>query len=179
MHDDLKEEGGATASVMVVPLAGNKRIVALNRKTLAILDPESGAVLWKQIVPAYRGTTTLTPVIVGDSGVFISMVAGRSMRFDFASASDKLTAKRTWDVSQKMYMSTPVVIDNHLYAHLENQRVTCLDAKTGRSRWTTDEIFGEYWSMVTRGDRSLALDQKGELLLVRATPEKFELLDRR
>ena len=43
LTDDLKEEGGATASVMVVPLVGKKRVVALNRKTLAVLDPESGA----------------------------------------------------------------------------------------------------------------------------------------
>jgi outer membrane protein assembly factor BamB len=179
LTDDLKEEGGATASVMVVPLAGKKRVVALNRKTLAALDPDSGVTLWKQVVPAYRGTTTITPVVLGDAGVFISMIAGRSMRFDFAAGGDKLTAKRTWDISAKMYMSTPVLVGEHLYGHLETNRITCVDAKTGRTRWTTDQSFGEYWSMVTRGDRILALDQKGELFLVPANPEKFDLLDRR
>ena len=164
---------------MVVPLAGKKCVVALNRKTLAVLDPDSGSILWKQATPAYRNTTTITPVVLGETGVFISMVAGRSMRFDFAPSAEKVAGKRTWDVAAKAYMSTPVVVGDQLYAHLENQRVVCLDVKTGRTRWTTDQLFGEYWSMVTRGDRILALDQKGELFLFRATPDKFDLLDRR
>lgn len=33
--------------------------------------------------------------------------------------------------------------------------------------------------MVAQGDRILALDERGELLLIRANPEKFELLDSR
>jgi hypothetical protein len=33
--------------------------------------------------------------------------------------------------------------------------------------------------MVAAGDRMLALDERGELLLFRANPEKFELLDRK
>ena len=33
--------------------------------------------------------------------------------------------------------------------------------------------------MVVNGDRILALDQRGELLLIRATPEKFDLIDKR
>jgi outer membrane protein assembly factor BamB len=177
LTDDPKEEGGATSSVMVVTVAGRKLVVALNRKTLALLDPDSGKVLWKQATPAYRNTTTVTPVLLGETGVFVSMIAGRSMRFDVTATGAKVSARRTWDVSPKAYMSTPVVIGGHLYAHLETQRVTCLDAKTGRGRWTTDQMFGEYWSMAVRGDRILALDQKGILYLVRATPEKFDLLD--
>jgi outer membrane protein assembly factor BamB len=33
--------------------------------------------------------------------------------------------------------------------------------------------------MVANGDRILALDQRGELLLIRANPSQFELIDRR
>jgi hypothetical protein len=75
-------------------------------------------------------------------------------------------------------MSTPVVIDGHAYLHLRNQRFTCFDLKTGERKWTTTP-FGKYWSLVANGDRILALDQGGELLLVRANSQHFELLDRR
>ena len=34
-------------------------------------------------------------------------------------------------------------------------------------------------SLVAQDDRILALDQRGELLLIHATPEKFDLLDSR
>jgi hypothetical protein len=43
----------------------------------------------------------------------------------------------------------------------------------------SDKTFGKYWSMAARGDRILALDQKGILYLIKANPEKLELLDQR
>jgi outer membrane protein assembly factor BamB len=179
LTDDPKEEGGATSSVLVGTIANRKLVTALNRKTLALLDPDTGKILWKQATPAYRNTTTITPVLLGGSGLFISMIAGRSMRFDVTADGDKLSARRTWDASQTAYMSTPVRIGDYLYAHLESRRLACLDAKTGRAKWTTDPTFGEYVSFVVRGDRILGLDQKGVLYLFRATPEKYDLLDQR
>ena len=179
LTDDPKLEGGATSSVMVAQVAGRKMVVALNRKTLTLLDPESGKIHWKQAVPAYRNTTTVTPVLLSDAGILVSMVGGRTMRFDVTAEGDKIAAKRTWDQSPVTYMSTPVRVGDHLYAHLYTQRIACLEAKTGRQKWTSDEMFGEYWSMATRGDRIMALDQKGVLYLLAANPKKFELLDQR
>ena len=54
----------------------------------------------------------------------------------------------------------------------------CFDLSTGVERWRS-KPFGKYSSLVASGDKILALDQKGELLLIRANPEKFELIDRR
>ncbi len=45
--------------------------------------------------------------------------------------------------------------------------------------WTEKPGFGDYASFVTDGKNILALDQTGEMLLIRANPQKFELLDRR
>jgi outer membrane protein assembly factor BamB len=177
--DDPKEEGGATSSVVEGTVAGRKMVVALNRKTLALLDPNTGTALWKQTTPAYRNTTTVTPVLVGQAGIFISMIAGRSMRFDVTASGDKVSARRTWDTSQTAYMSTPVRVGDYLYAHLESRRLACVDTKTGRAKWTTDPTFGEYVSFAVRGDRLLGLDQKGVLYLIHATPEKYDLLDQR
>jgi outer membrane protein assembly factor BamB len=179
LTDDPKLEGGATSSVIVAPVAGRKMVVALNRKTLTLLDPESGKILWKQAVPAYRNTTTITPVLLDDTGIFVSMVGGRTMRFDVTAEGDKVFAKRTWDLSPVTYMSSPVRVGDHLYAHLQSQRAVCIEVKTGRVKWTSDEVFGEYWSMVTRGERILALDQKGVLYLLNANPKKYESLDQR
>jgi outer membrane protein assembly factor BamB len=179
LTDEPKLEGGATASLMLGKFGGRKMIVALNRKTLALVDPETGAILWKQAVPAYRNTTTVTPVLLGEAGIFVSMIGGRSMRFDVGVAGDKVSAKRTWDITPVAYMSTPIVLGDSFYAHLESKRFACFDAKTGRQRWVSDQLFGEYWSLAVRGDRILALDQKGILYLIRATPEKFDLLDQR
>ena len=59
--------------------------------------------------------------------------------------------------------------------HLQNQRFTCLDLKNGETKWTSG-TFGKYSSIVVQDDKVLALDQRGELLLFRATPDEFQLL---
>ena len=72
-------------------------------------------------------------------------------------------------------MSTPIVIAGHAYVHLRNKRFACLDLTTGKEAWITTP-FGRYWSMVAQGDRILALDETGDLRLIRATPEAYTLL---
>ncbi len=60
----------------------------------------------------------------------------------------------------------------------DHRRFTCVELATGKQKWTT-EPYGQYWSLVAQRDRILALDQRGELLLIHATPDEFDLLDLR
>ena len=83
-----------------------------------------------------------------------------------------------WTNKAQGYMSSPVWIDDHVYLHLRNQRFVCLDAASGKEAWTT-EPFGRYWSMISQGDMIMSLDERGELLLIRADPTEFKLLDRK
>jgi hypothetical protein len=76
-------------------------------------------------------------------------------------------------------MSTPVIIDGVAYNHLKSQRVMAIEVATGRELWTSDESFGKYWSLVAQRDRILALDQRGQLFLLRANRDQFDLLDQR
>jgi len=50
--------------------------------------------------------------------------------------------------------------------------------RSGEENWRTQNL-GEYWSMVWQDDRILALSSDGSLRLLRATPDRFELLDER
>ncbi|MCS6851872.1 MAG: hypothetical protein NZ700_11970 [Gemmataceae bacterium] len=61
---------------------------------------------------------------------------------------------------------------------MQNQRFTCINLATGERTWTSPP-FGKYCSLVAQKDRILALDQRGELLLLKANPRQFDLIDRR
>jgi outer membrane protein assembly factor BamB len=76
-------------------------------------------------------------------------------------------------------MSSPIIHDGHAYLHLRNRRVCCVNLTTGNVTWTSPSSYGEYWSMVARGDRILALDNRGILYLLKANPQKLEILDER
>jgi outer membrane protein assembly factor BamB len=62
--------------------------------------------------------------------------------------------------------------------HLRNQRVTCIDPASGESPWTT-KPFGKYWSMVANGSNVLALDERGDLLLLDLNAKEFVRVDSR
>ncbi len=76
-------------------------------------------------------------------------------------------------------MCTPIVISGHAYLQLRNQRLTCIDLSTGREAWTERQRFGKYMSLVSNGKVILGLDQRGELVMFEANPEKFVLIGRR
>jgi outer membrane protein assembly factor BamB len=169
--------GSAFSSPIMATIAGVPQLVVQTRSTLAGVDVSDGGVLWSQEITAFRGMNILTPSVIGDS-VFTSSYGGRSSLLKVSLQPSGWSVDEAWSHKSQGYMSSPVVIDGHIYLHLRNQRLTCLEAETGMERWTT-KPFGKYWSMVANGDRLLALDERGELLLIEASPDEFKLLDRR
>lgn len=176
--DNPREFGAATASPIIGTVAGKRQLIVLQRKVLAGLDLSTGAVQWRHDVPVFRNTSTLTPLLLDGDGVFTSVYGSRSLRFDVTARDNKQTAKLGWENKLNGYMSSPVLVGKHIYLHLENQRVACLDSRTGKQAWLTPKPFGKYWSMVVNGNRILALDQDGTLYLLEANPTRFELIDK-
>jgi outer membrane protein assembly factor BamB len=167
--------GSAFSSPVLADLAGRRQLIVQTRQQLAGVDPASGEVLWAQTVPSFRGMNILTPVVVGD-GVFTSTYQNKSWLYGVSREKGRYAVAEKWRNNAPAYMSTPVVVDGHAYLHLQNQRFTCVDLRTGKRTWTS-QAFGKYCSLVAQGDRILALDQRGVLLLLKANPKEFELLD--
>lgn len=166
--------GSAFASPYPATIGGVFQILVQTREDLAGIDPENGKVLWKTPVEAFRGMNIVTPT-VHDGRVFTTSYGGGSFLFAVDPANAQKPVEQLWRNKIQGYMSTPIVIGGHAYVHLRNQRFACLDLATGKEAWIT-KPFGRYWSMVALGDRILALDETGDLRLIRATPERFELL---
>lgn len=178
----LRDVGGMWGSVFSSPvfatLAGKHQLVVQTREKLAGVDPADGTVLWEQPVEAFRGMNILTPVVQADT-LFTSTYGGKTIGYKVTQADGRFTVAEAWRHKAQGYMSTPVVIDGVAYTHLKSQRVMAIEVATGREWWTSDQAFGKYWSLVACGDRILALDQRGILFLLRASREKFDLLDQR
>jgi outer membrane protein assembly factor BamB len=166
--------GSAFSSPYPVELGGVPQILVQNRDDLAGIDPEAGTVLWKTKVEAFRGMNIVTPT-VHDGKVFTTSYGGGSWLFAVDPARAEKPVEQVWRNKIQGYMSTPVVIGGHAYVHLRNQRFACLDLATGKEAWVT-KPFGRYWSLVAQGDRILALDETGDLRLIRATPEQYDLV---
>jgi outer membrane protein assembly factor BamB len=168
---------GSFSSPVLATIHGQRQLVVQSRENLAGIDPDSGKVLWSQPVPSYRGMNILTPTVVGDA-IFTSSHQNRSWLYSVMKTAGAFTVQESWSNSAQGYMSTPVIIDGYAYLHMGNQRFTCIDLKTGTRVWNSDS-FGKYASLVAQGDRILALDERGFLLLIKADPKGFQLVDQR
>ena len=147
------------------------------REKLCGVAQDDGRLLWEQEVPAFRGMNILTPTVIEDR-IFTSSYGGKSLLYQVSHGDGEWRIEPVWTNNREGYMSSPVVVGNHLYLHLRNQRFTCLNLADGQDAWTSTS-FGKYWSLVVNGERILALDEKGELLLIDADPTEFKLISRR
>jgi outer membrane protein assembly factor BamB len=170
--------GSAFSSPTMAKLGGIEQVVVLTRTDMTGVEPEKGKVLWKKPIKAFRGMNILTPTIFGNS-VFTSSYGGKSLLFDLAKDSDGFSIKQKWENKQEGYMSGPIVIGDYCYIHLRKQRMTCLDMKSGETKWISSESFGKYMSMVSNGKEILALDEDGTLYLIEANPEKLFIKEKR
>jgi len=177
----FESKGGAQdntfGSPILATIAGKAQLVVQTRESLAGVDPESGDVLWSHKTPAFQNTTVLTPTVIGDR-VFTSAYGGGSWLIEVTRDDAGWQTREVWKSKVQGYMTSPLVIDDHIYLYTRSQRFTCLELATGKDTWTT-KPYGKYWSLVAQGDRILALDERGELRLIRANPAEFELLDER
>ncbi len=169
--------GSAFSSPILGEIRGERQLLVQSRELLAGLSLDDGRVLWSHPVPAFRGMNILTPTLVDDR-IFTSSYGGKSFLYDVTKDEQAWAVSTAWENKVQGYMSSPIVFEGHVYLHLRNRRFACLDLMTGKEKWITTP-FGEYWSMIRQGDRILALDEQGELLLIHASPEKFDLIDRR
>ena len=174
----LEEDGGmndsAFSSPVIATVSGIRQLLVQGREALAGVELESGTVLWKKTVPAFRGMNILTPV-VHDDAIFTSSYKNESWLYQITRSENEWSVATAWTNNAAGYMSSPVVVDGHAYLHLQNERFTCIDLQTGERTWTS-KPFAKYASLVAQGDRILALTADGHLLLMKANPAAFELI---
>jgi len=167
--------GSAFSSPTLTKLGGVEQVLVQTRQKLAGVDPANGKVLWDQEIPTFRGMNILTPLVWNDS-VLTSAYGGKTLSLRPTPASGSGRVETAWTNKAEGYMSTPVVVGDYAYLHLRNQRMTCIDLRDGSTKWITTP-FGKYMSLVANGDKILALDERGSLVLFRANPQKFEQID--
>lgn len=179
----LKDGGGTMGSAFSSPvfakIAGTDQVVVQTRTKLAGVDPATGKELWAKEIPSFRGMNILTPVPVGDDGIFTSTYGGNTRLLRVKSEGGKYDTSDAWTLRYEGNMSTPVVVDGHAYVLGKDKRLLCVNVKTGKEVWGTDDRFGDYWSLVANKDRILALDNRGVLYLIKANAKEFELIEKR
>lgn len=178
LPDPDHPEESAHASPQWMQLGGKDQVVMLFRDKVVGFDPLDGRQLWSHPVRASHGNNIATPVALPD-GFLVSSYGGRTQRFQITRHQDGWQVTSLWSNKLQAYMGSPVVDATHGFLHLRNNRLAVFSLGTGEILWTTDERFGDHWSMVRRNERILALDSGGDLILFLSSQKGSFPLDRR
>ena len=160
-------------SPMLATLGGARQIVVVTADRAAGLRPEDGALLWEYPWRVPTVPNIAQPLVVGDARLFLSASYGKGAALvELTPAGDRFTAATVWETNRmRNRLSSSVLIDGYIYG-LDNAILACLDAATGELMWKG----GRYGSgqLLAAGDHLVVLTERGDLVLVRATPERHE-----
>lgn len=173
----------AYAALMAGRLADRSQVVAYTAFSLLGLDPDRGTTLWRIPLKSHANRHAVTPVFHSNSVVVSSHTIGTRAFRVTPSPEGHLAATEQWaDPQLKTSLATPVAIDGHLYGQGPDRNFVCVDASTGKTRWS-QRGFGEkpltgYSATLASGSRLLILSENGQLTLIEANPTAYRELGR-
>ncbi|MCI0684449.1 MAG: PQQ-like beta-propeller repeat protein [Gemmataceae bacterium] len=159
-----------------------RMLVFLTGKGLVGIAPDDGDVAWQFPFQDAINESSTTPVLVGDLLVGSSITLGSvGLKLDGGKV------KKQWlNPDLNCYFSTPVTVGtDNVYlitgSLLSKQAMLhCVDAATGKKRWTRKNKVGTYHATLLRtGDnKMLLLEEAGNLVLFDPNPKEYRELAR-
>lgn len=183
-----KEPGYAPP--MIYEFAGKRQLIIWHPEAVNALDPETGKIFWTYpLTPSVRaGMTIPTPRKVGDMLFLTSFYNGSLLlRVGADKASLVWQSKKVSEMDTDglhSVMATPLIENGYIYSPCSYGQFRCLKAETGERLWETFEPTSgksTRWGnafIVKNGDRSFLFSEKGDLIIAKLTPEKYEEISR-
>lgn len=166
------------AAPVVLDLGGKPATLFFMSEGLVAVDPGTGTQLWRSPFGKGYRTHCSDPLVSGDR-VFISSGDDGGELLEVTPRG----AKRVWkNANLSTFTGTAVLVGGHLYGldtagyKGPEQEMRCVDLAAGSVKWG-EKGFGQ-GSLIAAGDRLIVQGDKGEVSVVRASPERFQLLAR-
>lgn len=165
------------SSIIKVEIGRVPQYVQFTKKGVIAVSAKNGEFLWRYDAPA-NGTANASTPLFSDGEVFASSGYGTGGGLVHVERRGReFQAEEVYFTRQmKNHHGGMLLIDGYLYGSDDPGVLTCLDYKTGKLQWK-DRSCGK--CSLTYADGMLfCRSERGPVSLVKATPEKFELLGR-
>jgi outer membrane protein assembly factor BamB len=170
-------DGTAYASPDLLTVEGTKMVVTLTAKKIVGLGVADGKLLWEAPFPVQgMSYNAATPIVEGQTVIYAG--AGRGTKaVKIEKTADGFAAKELWsNPDNGVQFNSPVLKGGQIYGLSQKSVIFCLDAKDGRTLWTTDLGGRGFGSIVDAGSVLLALTPKGELLVFEPSDKEYKKL---
>ena len=160
-------------SPMLVTVAGVRQILTVTADRVVGLGVDDGDLLWEHpwVTPTVPNMSQ--PILLDENRIFLSAGYGHgAAQISVTQADGTFAVEEVWQTNRmKNRFSSSVLHDGYLYG-LDEAILACIDASTGELQWKGGR-YG-YGQLLLSGDHLIVLTERGELALVRATPEGHE-----
>jgi outer membrane protein assembly factor BamB len=160
---------------MVVELAGVRQLLVVTGERAVGLTLEGEGPLWEVPWVTDYGVNAAQPVIAGDDRFVISAGYGHGAALVEVEGDDEsLRAREVWkNRNLKNKFSSSVFHRGHVYG-LDEGILACIDVESGERCWKGGR-YGHGQLLLADG-HLVILGEKGQVALVRATPEEHQEL---
>ena len=168
------KEAAGYATPVPFQWKGSPAVAVFSAKAIIAVETRTGRELWRHAWESSRDVNAADPIIIGDK-LFLSSSTG-ALLLDLSPEKPV----PVWEHKlMRNYFNPCVLLDGHLYGldgttHRPT-RLVCMELATGKVRWA-EEGFGSGGLMAADG--RLIIFDKGQLSIVRAQTERYQLLAR-
>jgi outer membrane protein assembly factor BamB len=172
-------DGPAYATPVAMTAGGVQQLVGQTDRSLIGVALADGKLLWQlPAQPARMSQNAVTPVIDGDVVIYSGQGKGTAA-IKIEKQVDAFAPKQLWANSDlSSGFATPVLKDGLLFGLSNKASFFCLDAKTGKTLWTSPPRRGErgFGSIVDAGSVLLALTPAGDLIAFKPSDKEYSEL---
>jgi len=165
------------SSPQLSDILGTPSVLMLTNKGLTFHEPATGRLLGKHDW-VFGGYRVLQPLVLDGSSVLLGTAMGTgTKRISVTVAGDGFAIQEQWLSKLSPTFNDFVAHAGYLYG-FDNNIFACVDLADGQRKWKGGRYGNGQVLLLPRGDQLLVLSEEGELVLLRATPEKLVELAR-
>lgn len=175
-----KGDGPGYGSPILADIAGTRQIITITQGKLVGVDAASGMLLWERpyVIPNF--TNSITPVLYGQT-LIVSGNGGPTTALSITKKGNEWVTETVWENADiPLRMSDAVIAGDVLFGMTTRNsgQYFAVDAKTGKTLWTSEGRQGNHAAIARAGDLLLSLEDDGELVVARNSKTAFEPLHR-
>ena len=171
-------DGPAYASPIITDFDGTRQVVTFTQDNLIGVAAATGDLLWKRPYSVPYTQNNITPIRYNQT-LIVSGLEQPVTALSVVKRNGQWTTEKVWEnTGDSLSMSNAVVARDTLFgmSARNSGQFFALDAKTGKTLWTSAPRQGTNAAIIRAGDVLFLLKDDAQLIVARTNPTRFEPL---
>ena len=171
-------DGPGYGSPMAVDVEGTRQIVTFTQENVVGVSAATGELLWKRPFTTPFSQNAITPILYNQTVIVSGLDQGVSA-FRIVKRGAGWATENVWENAQvSLYMANGVIVNDTLVSlsHRNSGQFFAIDAKTGKTIWTSAPRQAQNAAIARAGDLLFILKDDGELVVARSGAKGLETI---